>query len=154
MAEIIARFADGRLLVQEEKLVETGAYASGKGVAVRIGNVRVVERILSLEAFMSGYGEAGRLLAPLKEATVSGDTIMVVLRRTDIGDPLMTGTCYGTIQASGYTSGTITLTGPIGSGTAALGAVSNVTSGLGQYGEILSGAISGRLSIIANVIGF
>jgi len=167
MAEIVARFADGRLLIQEDKLVETGVYSSGKGIAVRIAQVRTVEKILSLEAFVSGYGELGRVLAPLKEATVSGDTINVILRRTDIGTPVMTGLLSGLI-ATGAISGLISgdnrawvlsgmmiLDGPIGSGNAALGMLSGITSGLPYYGQIVSGTlISGKLNVIANVIGY
>jgi len=168
VAEIVARFADGRLLVQEEKLLENGVYTSGKGIAVRIAHVRIVEKILSLETFVSGYGDAGRVLAPLKEATVSGDTIMLILRRTDIGSPVMTGLFSGQL-GSGYLSGLglisgtravslsgyLTLTGPIGSGTAALGMLSGITSGLAQYGQIVSGTlISGKLNVIANVVAY
>ena len=165
MADIVARFADGRLLVQEEKLLEDGVYTSGKGIAVRIAHVRAVEKILSLEAFVSGYGDTGRVLAPLKEATVSGDTIMLILRRTDIGSPIMTGIASGIIAAGAISglisgnyqawslSGSITLAGPIGSGTAALGMLSGITSGLAQYGQIVSGTlISGKLNVIANVV--
>jgi len=167
MADIVARFADGRLLVQEEKLLEDGLYTSAQGVPFRIGHVRAVEKILSLEAFISGYGDAGRVLAPLKEATVSGDTVMLILRRTDIGVPVMTGIASGIMTSaviSGLISGDnrafalsgyITLTGPLGSGTAALGMLSAVTSGLAQYGQIVSGTlISGKLNVIANVVGF
>jgi len=168
MADIVARFADGRLLVQEEKLLEDGLYTSAQGVPFRIGHVRAVEKILSLEAFISGYGDAGRVLAPLKEATVSGDTVMLILRRTDIGAATMTGLFSGQL-GSGYLSGLalisgtravnlsgyITLAGPLGSGTAALGMLSGVTSGLAQYGQIVSGVlISGKLNVIANVVAY
>lgn len=177
MAEIIARFADGRLLVQEEKLAEQGYKMSGYstvGVPFRIGNIKTVEKILTLEAHVSGYGgELGSLVAPAKEAKISGDTLLVILRRCDLGSPTMTGTATisGLTISSWITSASIaagasgliisgyaatTLTGPIGSGAAALGALSGITSGLAQYGELTSGLtlISGKVNIRANVIGF
>jgi hypothetical protein len=171
MAEIIARFADGRLLVQEDKAVEQGYKMSGYstyGVPVRIGYLKTVEKLLSLDAHMSGYpGIDGRVEAPLREVKMSGDTILVVLRRGDVGSPVMTGLLSG-LTASGWLtsgnwtasglclSGVITLTGPITSGNAALGALSGITSGLGYWEELTSGltAISGKLKIVANVIGF
>ena len=178
MGKIVARFADGRFLVQEEKLAEQGYKMSGYstvGVPFRIGHVKTVEQILTLEANVSGYGgELGSLVAPAKEALISGDTLLVILRRCDLGSPTMTGTGTATISGvvasgiwsgiisghgaviSGYATTTVTVTGPIGSGSAALGALSGITSGLAQYGELTSGLtlISGKVNIRANVIGF
>lgn len=165
MAEIIARFADGRLLVQEDKAVEQGYKMSGYstyGVPIRIGHVNSVEKVLSIDAYMSGYpGMAGEIHAPLREILTSGDTILVVLRRMDIGQLTLTGIISG-IVASGIwlsgvansISGGITVTGTTISGAASYGVLSGVTSGLGYLGELTSGlvAISGLLKVVANVI--
>ncbi|GAI78123.1 unnamed protein product, partial [marine sediment metagenome] len=96
MAEIIARFADGCLLVQEEKAIESH-YASG-GIPFRIGLVKTVVKVLSIDAHLSGYPEF-RFAAPLKEVLVSGDTIIPILRRADF-----LGFVSGEIPASGYLS--------------------------------------------------
>lgn len=163
MGEIVAKFADGRYLVQEDKALDTD-YVSG-GVAFRIGLVHTVEKVLSIDAHMSGY-PSEKVAVPLREVKVSGDTILPILRRADIGSPVMTGLFSGLatsgLQASGVWgfsgfaySGIITLTGPIGSGTAALSVLSGVTSGLAKDGQLTSGKlVSGRLLITANVIGF
>ena len=137
MAEIIARFADGKLLVQENKVAETNEYTSGLGLPFRIGHVKTVEKIISLGAHMSGApGEAGMVLTPLREAAISGDTIYVVMRRADIPQFL-----------SGFMSGI--------TDTRAYGVLSGITSGRGIGGELASGLlISGRMKVLANVIGF
>ena len=137
MAEIIARFADGRLLVQEERVMEgqvaSGGVASGD-VATRIGLVRVVEKVLSIDTKISGYpGE--NVAAPLNEVSIDGDTITPILRRHDLF-----GLLSGELPASGYAS---------------QGALSGlVASGTGYMAQLLSGATSGKLTIIANVIGY
>lgn len=142
MAEIIARFADGKLLVQEDKAVEQGYKMSGYstyGVPFRIGHIKTVEKVISLDAYVSGYpGHEGKLGVGLRETKTSGDTILVVLRRADAG-------------AEGeYLSGHGT------SGAAALNVLSGITSGLAYWGELTSGltAISGLVKIQANVIGY
>ena len=133
MADIIARFADGRLLVQEDKVMEN-QYTSG-GVAIRIGLLKTVEKVLSIDTKISGY-PGQNVAAPLNEVTVSKDTIIPILRRHDVY-----GLTSGAHLLSGY--GVITgLSGIIVSGTA-FGAY--LTSGAGT---------SGKLGIIANVIGF
>lgn len=138
MGDIIARFADGRLLVEEDKAAEQGYKMSGYstyGVPFRIGHLRVVEKVLSIDANVSGYpGEAGALEVPLRDVKTSGDNILVRLRRKDQPHFL-----------SGYTSG-----------LHAYSALSGITSGIGYLGEITSGLsiISGILNIRANVIGF
>lgn len=142
MAEIIARFADGRLLVQEDRTVE-GCYTSG-GVSVRIGLVKTVDKVLSVDAYSSGYhNEDGRLLAPLSEVKTSGDTILVVLRRSDISYTLISG------LASGLASGLLTAKW-------GYGVMSNITSGINYLGELISGlaTISGRVKVLANIIGY
>jgi hypothetical protein len=133
MAEIIARFADGRLLVQENRAVESNYAASG--IKFRVGHLRVIEKVLSLEAFVSGaYGAQGGLYTSLGEAQklVSGDTIVLMLRRGDIPTML-----------SGFASG-----------LNAYGVLSSITSGVGYKAELLSGApISGLVRVLTNVIG-
>jgi len=131
MAEIVARFADGRLLVQEDKAIETD-YASG-GIPFRIGLVRTVEKVLSIDAQLSGYPEF-KFAAPLKEILISGDTIIPRLRRADY---------YG--QGSGEML----------SGYLSMGVLSGIVgSGLAYGGELTSSLSSGRINIVANVIGY
>jgi len=127
MAEIIARFADGRLLVQEEKTLASH-YTSG-GMAIRIGHLKTVEKVLSIEAYMSGQPQYS-VAAPLKEAKTSGDTVVFTLRRSD----MVSGMGSGALMASFLLSG--------------------VTSGIDWNREIASGLVSGRLNILTNVIGF
>lgn len=137
MGDIIARFADGRLLVQEDKAAETNAYTSGLGLPFRIGHIKTVEKVLSVGAHMSGApGAAGMVATPLREVAISGDTIFVVMRRIDIPQFLSS-------FASGITD------------TRAYSALSGITSGRGYLEEIASGLlVSGRMKVIANVIGF
>lgn len=134
-ATIIARFADGRLLVNESKLVEQGYKISSTiGVPFRIGHIKTIEQVLSLDAHVSGYPGTGRLGSQLQEALISGDTLLVVLRRVDQPN-------FQSGASSGYPS---------------WGPVSNVTSGLEWGGELVASGmtISGKVSITANVIGF
>jgi len=166
MAEIIARFADGRLLVQEDRLVESDTI-SGGFATLRIGHVKTIEKVLSIDAQISGYPDQ-KVAVELKDVLISGDILRPQLRRCDLGVPTLTGAV--TITSSelvklwtmsgiqGVFSGgpaTVTLTGPVGSGNLSLGYLSGVTSGRGYYETLASGAfVSGRLRIIANVIGF
>jgi hypothetical protein len=139
MGEIIAQYADGRLLVNEHKAVEGSYGQRAKGVSFRIGNVKTIEKVLSIDAYLSGFMNcaSGAIVAPLSEATISGDTLHVVLRRADEA-------------FLGY-SGTI-LSSPVL--YMAYGGMSGITSGLPLMGELLSGlaAISGVIRINANVI--
>ena len=165
MAEIIARFADGRFLVQEDRAVAQD-YLSG-GVKVRIGHVKTVEKVLSIDNWISGY-YGDKVMAHLRDVSISGDTLLVLMRRADFGVPSMAATGTLTVASgllSGLVSGeqgalsgasfTTTTTAPIGSGDAALGMLSGITSGLYRYQELTSGRpVSGVLQILANVIGF
>ena len=139
-AEIVAQFADGKLWVEEDRPVQWGYKTSGIGVPVKIGYLDHIDRVVTLEAYISGFASRAfignnRLLAPLHEAKVSGNTVFVVLRRTDQPTFL-----------SGNTSG----------GTEAWGALAGITSGLGFGGELASGlaAISGYVNIKVGVIGY
>ena len=140
MAEIIARYADGRLLVHEERVmagqIGSGGFSSGYP-GTRIGLLRVVEQVISVDTKLSGYPDA-HIAAPLSDVTIGSgnlDTIKVVLRRADIRGPLS-----GLYLESGFAS---------------IGALSGlVCSGLPLGGRLLSGKTSGRLTIIANVIGY
>ena len=164
MAKIVARFADGRLLVQEDRVVQTET-VSGGYATLRVGHVRTIEKVLSIDAAISGYPDQ-KLGAELRDVVVSGDILRVQLRRVDLGSPVLTGSL--TI-ASGLLSGicsgiqgplsglpaTVSMVGPIGSGTAALNQLSGITSGIGIYEPITSGRpVSGVLKILANVIGY
>lgn len=132
MAEIIARFVDGRLLVEEEKAIESH-YTSG-GIAFRIPFVKTVEKVLSIEAIPSGYPQL-RLGVPLTEVLVSGDTIIPRLFRADL-----LGLTSGYDAASGYTS---------------LGILSSIVASGTVYGGPLASSISsGIIRIKANVIGY
>ena len=145
MGTIITQYADGRLLVNEEKAVEERYGKTAMGVPFRIGNIKTVERVLSIDAYLSGYpnSASGAICAPLNEVKTSGDTLLVVLRRADT-------------QWLGYSG---TMGNQVLSGTAplyfALGGLASITSGLPLMGELLSGlgAISGIIRIVANVIG-
>jgi len=164
MAEIIARFADGRLLVQEDRAVRTDT-VSGGYCTLRVGNIGTIERVLSINAAISGYPDE-KLATELRDVVVSGDILRVPLRRLDLGTPVMTGSLT---VASGLLSGlasgiqgplsglpnTVSMVGPVGSGTAALGMLSAITSGIGNYELVTSGRpVSGVLKILANVIGY
>jgi len=154
MAEIIARFADGRLLVQEARVCEE-RYDRTIGVPVRIAHIRLVENILSVDSEISGYAE--KLVTRLKDVKISGDTIYVKMLRNDLGVVTLTGIASGIQTASGIISGVVTLDGPIGSGASALSVLSGLTSGLAYPGgELLSGNInvSGVVTVLANVIGY
>lgn len=75
MAEIIARFADGRLLVREERLAESEPSDAGD-IPTRIGLVKTVEKVLSI-GISSGYTD---IVADVGEATVSGDVVHPIFR--------------------------------------------------------------------------
>ena len=164
MAEIIARFADGRLLVQEDRAVQTET-VSGGYCTLRVGHVRTIEKVLSIDAEISGYPNQ-KVATELRDVVVSGDILRVQLRRADLGLPVMTGSLtIGSGLLSGLLSGfqgpfsgapsLVTLTGPIGSGTAALNQLSGITSGIGNYEPVTSGRpVSGKLRVLANVIGY
>ncbi|MBA7684030.1 hypothetical protein ES703_92419 [subsurface metagenome] len=138
MTTTIYKFEQGRLLVHEERTLETGYPAVQSGVPVRIGQVRAIDQVLSVDTDYSKYG----LITPLDEVRISGNEIFVVMRRGDMG----------TVVTSGLFSGI----SPAGlSGMAALGLMSGITSGLGWGSELVSGRlISGVVKVTANVIGY
>jgi len=162
MAEIIARFADGRLLVQEDKAVRTET-VSGGFCTLRVGNIGTIEKVLSIDAAISGYPDQ-KLGTELRDVVVSGDTLRVQLRRVDLGSPTLPTTL---IVASSLLSG---LRGVLSSyqfascelqskiifsGAAGLNQLSGITSGIGYYEPLTSGRpVSGKLRILANVIGY
>ncbi len=164
MAEIVARFADGRLLVQEDRAVQTDTISGGYA-NLRVGHVRTIERVLSIDASISGYPDR-KLGVELRDVLISGDILKPQLRRVDLGSPVLTGSL--TIASgllSGIASGiqgplsglpaTVSMVGPIGSGTASLNQLSGITSGIGYYEPVTSGRpVSGVLRILANVIGY
>jgi len=164
MGEIIARFADGRLLVQEDKAAETGTTGSGY-MNFRVGHIRTIEKVLSIDAAMSGHPDE-KIATELRDVAISGDLLQVQLRRRDLGLPTMTGSltiasgilsglCSGLQGPFSGQSGIVIMAGPIGSGAAGLSRLSGVTSGIGFYAPVCSTALaSGILKIVANVIGF
>jgi hypothetical protein len=145
MGEVIATFADGRLLVQESKACES-RYV-GSGIPFRIGGISQVEKVLSVDNDYSPYG----LISPLSEVRIGrplsgrgvysgqvqelSDYLMVVLRRGDLG---------------------LAISGDINSGRVPQNLMSGITSGLAWMGEVLSGnvKVSGAVTITANVIGY
>ncbi|KKN87051.1 hypothetical protein LCGC14_0263210 [marine sediment metagenome] len=152
MGEIIARFADGRLLVQEDKAAEIGTISGGH-LFFRVGHIGTIERVLSIDASMSGHsGE--KVAIELRDVAISGDTLRLQLRRMDIGLITLTSaqlaTTGGISGAQGIWSGV-----PLASGGLSLDRLSGVTSGLNYYSPVVSTAlISGILRIMANVIGY
>ena len=130
MTTTIYKFEQGRLLVKESRAVQSDYI--GSGVPVRIGQVRAVEEVLSVD---TDYSQLG-LVTPLNEVRTSGHEIFVVMRRGDQGDPYP-------------------LSGLAVSGSAALGLLSGLTSGLAPLGEVASGGtMSGLITVTANVIGY
>ncbi len=130
MAEIIASFADGKLLVREERAVQTNYITSG--ATVRIGHLKTIEKVLSLEAWLSGYKNA-TVTTNISECLVSNDTLLVLMRRFDF--PYI-------------------LSGLMSNG-GAFGVLSAYTSGLEHNAELASGlGISGKMQVAAMVIGY
>lgn len=157
MGEIVATFADGRLLVEETRLVEQRYM--GSGIPVRIGGVAVVERVLAVRAegpLRSGgapYSVDGGIITNLDEvavgtpnAAVSGskaerpDHIRVIMRRGDVGQGLDPALISGTARGMSGSASIISAYCP-------------AWSGLGWRDELLSGApISGLVRVRATVI--
>ena len=133
MTTTIFKFESGRLLVHEERTAESAYLASGQ--LLRIGGVRTIEKVLSIDTDYSKYG----LITNLEEVLLSGNKLQVVMRRGDLGS----------IALSGLASG-------VGlSGMEALGLMSGLTSGLDWLGPLRSGApTSGVIKVHANVIGY
>jgi len=128
MTTTIFKFESGRLLVHEERTAETAYLASGQ--PLRIGGVRTIEKVLSIDTDYSKLG----IVTNLEEVLISGNKLQVPMRRGDLGSLL-----------SGL---------PL-SGAAALGLMSGLTSGLAWLGPLVSGApTSGRVEVHANVIGY
>jgi len=161
MTTDIYQFEQGRLLVREERVIE-GTLSGirtypASGIPIRIGKVRRIEKVLSVDTNYSKYG----LLSRLEEVKTSGDEIFVVMRRGDIGTPTLTATAVlsGCILSGGPLVSALvpcTLDGPLVSGTPALGLMSGLTSGLAFWGPLVSGALSGisGLVVTANVLGY
>jgi len=130
MTTTIFKFESGRLLVHEERTAETAYLASGQ--LLRIGGVRTIEKVLSVDTDYSKYG----LITNLEEVLISGNKLQIPMRRGDQGVPLA-------------------LSGLAVSGSAALGLMSGLTSGLAWLGPLVSGApTSGVVKVHANVIGY
>lgn len=131
MADLIATFQDGKLLVSESRKCETDYI--GSGVPVRIAEVRTIDKVVSIDTDHSQYG----LVTPLNEVRTSGNQVFVVMRRGDLG-------------AMPITSGTVV------SGQDAFNYMSGISSGMGYLAELLSGVatISGVVTVKATVIGY
>lgn len=136
MTTTIFKFESGRLLVLEERTAQSDYLASG--LPLRIGLVRHIEKVLSVDTDYSKYG----LITNLEEVLISGNKLQVVMRRGDMG----------TYVTSGFMSGLV----PLGmSGYPAIGLMSGLTSGLAWLAPLRSGApTSGVVKVHANVIGY
>jgi hypothetical protein len=144
MVTILARFADGRLLVQQSTVctkaydytLKSGSNFTALGAAIRVQNVKTIDKVISVDNIISGYNE--NLITNLNEVSVSGDIIYVKMRRGDVG-----------LAASGYTYA-------LASGGAGIGGTAGITSGRGFMSELISGnvAISGVVTVIASVIAY
>jgi hypothetical protein len=135
MTTTIYKFAEGRLLVHEQTLLRSDYV--GSGVPHRIGHLRHVEKVISVDNDYSKYG----LLSPLAETRVSGAEVFVVMRRGDLQ--------Y--VPSIDDVSGV-----PFMSGASALGYLSGITSGLNFGDEIQSGigSLSGVVTLTTTVIGY
>jgi len=150
MTTNIYKFEQGRLLVHESRTMETGYI--GSGVPVRIGQVRAIEEVLSVD---TNYSQLG-LLTPLNEVRISGNEIFVVMRRGDLGFASVSGFASGVAGGGGFAG----VTGL--SGMPARYLMSGITSGLGWLFEVVSGRgalsgyseMSGKVTVTANVIGY
>ena len=127
MAEIIARYADGRLLVKESR--PSVNYATG-GVPLRIGLVRDVLDVLSVDTSYSRYG----LITSLSEVGVSGAQINVLMRRGETGEG-------------------VAISGNPLSGVVGAGLMSGISSGIAWLGELADTRILSSVTITACVIG-
>jgi len=152
---ILARFVDGKLLIQESKLAvgtgDSGVYS--EGVHVRVGHVSKIDKVISVGNSLAKLG----LNSPLDQAgPMSGlDTVVVKLFRADAG----AGNVAGGVSGAPYTSGLIMMVLsaiPYSmSGNAALGLLSGITSGLAFGSELRSGTpISGLLTMTVNAIAY
>jgi len=132
MTTTIYKFEQGRLLVKESRVLETQYRVSG--IPVRIGHIREVEEVISIDNSYSRYG----LVTPLSEVRISGADIFVVMRRGELG-------------------GEATLLSGEGvSGSLSLGLMSSISSGLAFLGELASGVlnVSGKVTVTASVLGY
>jgi hypothetical protein len=133
---IIARFADGKLLVEQKSLIAQQYYANG--FDVRIGHIGHVDKVLSVTTDIERYGGA----TPLHMTSAILDTVRVRMFRADWGS-LNDGTVGG--------SGSILLV----SGMASLYNASGLISGLLWYEEVMSGTpVSGLVRLTVNAIGY
>jgi len=131
MADLICAFQDGKLLVYDSVLMDTGYI--GSGAPVKIGELRKIDKVLSLDTDYSRYG----LVTRLEECRTSGNYLFVVMRRGDLA-------------AMPITSSSVV------SGQLSYDLLSGITSGLAYLGELLSGValISGRVTVKATVVGY
>lgn len=136
MTTTIYKWPNGRLLVHEERTAESNYLASG--MPLRVGQIRQIEKVLSVDTDYSKLG----LVTNLEEVLISGNKLQIPMRRGDMG----------TYVTSGFMSGL----SPLGmSGYAAIGLMSGLTSGLEWLGPLRSGApTSGKVEVHANVIGY
>ncbi len=136
---IVARFADGKMLVREEKLVAQQVYADG--LQVRIGHVAIVDQVLSVTTDIERYG----LVTPLALVSAALDTVKVRAFRGDFA-------AINAVSVSETGSGNAHVLAF--SGVASLYTASGLISGLLWNGEMLSGcAVSGVIKVTVNVIG-
>ncbi|GAH18971.1 unnamed protein product, partial [marine sediment metagenome] len=102
----IFKFESGRLLVHEERTCETNYLASGQ--MIRIGFVRHIERVLSIDTDYSKLG----LITNLEEVLISGNKLQVPMRyggvSGDAGFGLLSGLTSGFRWRGPLVSGALT----------------------------------------------
>lgn len=137
---IIARFADGKLLIQETKKADQQYYANG--IQIRMGHVGHIDKVLSVTTDVDRYGAT----TPLFMTSAALDVVTVRMYRGD----------FGSINAASVSetgSGNAHVL-PF-SGVAAMYTASGLISGLLWYQEVLSGTpVSGLVNLIVNAIGY
>jgi hypothetical protein len=152
---ILARFVDGKLLIQESKLAvgtgDAGVYS--EGVHVRFAHVSRIDKVISVGNSLAKLG----LNSPLDQAgPMSGlDTVVVKLFRADAGSAITQGGLSGVGLTSGLIMCILSAIPFSMSGNASLGLLSGITSGLAFGSELRSGTpISGLLTMTVNAIAY
>lgn len=133
---IIARFADGKLLVEQKTLIAQEYYANG--FDVRIGHIGHIDKILSVTTDIERFGG----VTPLHMTSAVLDTARVRMFRGD----------FATMNDAKSQGSGIVLAF---SGRASMYLASSLISGLLWYNEVLSGtAVSGLVRLTVNAIGY
>lgn len=134
---IIARFADGKMLIQETQLANQQT-PYGVGIKVRMGHVGHITKVLSVTTDLERFGA----VTPLALISSALDVVTVRMFRGDFA-AMNAQTSMGSGLVNTF------------SGCAALNTVSGFLSGLLWCGEVLSGTpVSGLVTVTVNAIGY